>query len=332
MKDKLNFGILGCGAIAETHACAVLSVASAHLVGVADHDFERAESFAKKHGVRAYSDYSEMLADHRIDAICICTPSGFHAQNSLDALNAGKHVVVEKPMALNTADADRMIRAARENGCMLTVICQMRFSDGIRRLKSLVDEKSFGTLGLCDLYMKYWRAPDYYAKSAWRGTVEMDGGGALMNQGIHGVDAMLYVLGDARLISSKVKTLYHGIEVEDTAVATLEFESGALGVIEASTCSYPGFSRRIELCGSGGYAVYREGVVEKLVIGDYVEENPINTANSTAANPTALSFYLHARQIENFINAVFGKEELLIDGEEGRRALALIEKIYEYGR
>ena len=160
----------------------------------------------------------------------------------------------------------------------------------------------------------------------------MDGGGALMNQGIHGVDAMLYVLGDARLISSKVKTLYHGIEVEDPAVATLEFESGALGVIEASTCSYPGFSRRIELCGSGGYAVYREGVVEKLVIGDYVEENPINTANSTAANPTALSFYLHARQIENFINAVFGKEELLIDGEEGRRALALIEKIYEYGR
>ena len=326
---KLRFGILGCGMIADYHARAVNSLDHAELLGVADSNAERAVTFAERYGIKAYADYAEMLADPQIDAVCVCTPSGMHAQNSLDALAASKHVVVEKPMALNTADADRMIKASAESGCLLTVICQLRFSEGVKRLKELVEERALGRLGLCDLYMKYWRAPAYY-EGGWKGTREMDGGGALMNQGIHGVDALLYVLGDAKLLSAKVKTLYHGIEVEDTAVATLEFESGALGVIETSTCSYPGFDRRIELCGSCGSVVLREDVIERLVIGDQVtraEDDP--NAPGTASDPSAMSYHLHAKQLGNFINAVLGKEELLIDAREGRRAVALIEEIYQ---
>ena len=321
---------MGCGVIADYHAKAIDSLCNAELLGVADNNTERAASFAERYGIKAYATYAEMLADPAIDAVCICTPSGMHAQNSLDALAANKHVVVEKPMALTTADADRMIRACRESGRMLTVICQLRFSEGVQKLKALVADGAFGTLGLCDLYMKYWRSPQYYAGSAWKGTRAMDGGGALMNQGIHGVDALLYVLGDAKLLSAKVKTRYHDIEVEDTAVAMLEFEDGALGVIEASTCSSPGFERKIEICGSHGSAVLREGTIERLVIGDQVLTNSETIQNhATASDPTAMSFLLHAKQIENFINAAAGKEKLLIDAKEGRRAVALIESIYQ---
>lgn len=331
MIKQLRFGILGCGLIADYHARAVNSLDCAKLWGVADGNVDRAVTFAARYGVKAYADYAEMLADPEIDAVCICTPSGMHAQNSLDALAAKKHVVVEKPMALNTADADRMIKASAESGCLLTVICQLRFSDGVKKLKALVEEQALGTLGLCDLYMKYWRSPAYYA-GGWKGTRAIDGGGALMNQGIHGVDALLYVLGDARLLSARVKTLYHDIEVEDTAVAMLEFASGALGVIEASTCSCPGLDRKIEICGSRGYAILREDALEKLVIGDRVlidvkSTNDIGTAN----DPTAMSASLHAKQIDNFVNAILGREKLLIDANEGKRALSLIEKIYKEG-
>ena len=330
MKETVKFGILGCGAIADYHAKAIMSLKNAELVGVSDNNSERAAMFAKIYGIKTYTDYDEMLADSEIDAVCICTPSGMHAQNSLEALAAKKHVVVEKPMALTTADADKMIRACKESGCILTVICQLRFSDGVRKLKALIEEHAFGTLGLCDLYMKYWRSPRYYGGSSWRGTRQMDGGGALMNQGIHGVDMLLYLLGDAKLLSAKVKTLYHDIEVEDTAVAMLEFENGALGVIEASTCSHPGFARKLEICGSRGAAILRESEIEKLVIDERVlAESENMDVRGTASDPAAMSFLLHAKQIDNFINAVLGREQLLIDAEEGRRAVELIEKIYK---
>ena len=330
MKEKVRFGILGCGTAAHYHARAVKSTSDAVLVGVADSNVKKAEKFAEEYGIRAYVDYEQMLGDPEIDAVCICTPSGMHAQNSLDALAAKKHIVVEKPMALNTADADRMIEACKKSSCMMTVICQLRFSDGVKKIKALVDEGAFGTLGLCDLYMKYWRSPEYYGGRAGRGTRAMDGGGALMNQGIHGVDMLLYILGDAKLLSAKAKTVYHGIEVEDTAVAMLEFQRGALGVIEASTCSYPGIERKIEICGSRGYAILREDTLEKLVIGDRVLTDVKSTGGIvTASDPTAMSFSLHAKQIDNFVNAILGKEKLLIDANEGRRALSLIEKIYK---
>ena len=330
MKNKLNFGILGCGAISDFHARAIESIENAVLYGVADKNLAAAYNFAEKYGIKAYSDFEEMLADGEIDAVCICTPSGFHAENAINALNARKHVVLEKPMALSLEDCDRVEKACDESGCKLTVICQLRFSDDVQKIKQLVKENAFGKLVFCDLYMKYWRSEEYYSSSPWKGTVKMDGG-ALMNQGIHGVDAMLYIMGDANIISAKTRTTYHNIEAEDTAVAMLEFENGALGVIEAATCVCPGSSRRIELRGSKGAAVLEENSIVKLVLDG---EEIINTENNlncgTANDPLAMSHLLHAKQISNFVESVSNDEELLIDCKEARRAIDLIGKIYSF--
>ena len=330
MSDKkLRFGILGCGMIADFHADAINSLDNAVLIGVADSNPERAQAFADKRGIKAFGSFEAMLESSDIDAVCICTPSGFHAEGAIAALKAKKHVVLEKPMAINTKDAKRICKMCEKSGCVLTVICQLRFSEDIKRLKQLVSENAFGKNVFCDLYMKYWRSEEYYANGGWKGTKKIDGGGALMNQGIHGVDALLYIAGDAKLLKAKTKTNFHKIEVEDTAVAMLDFANGACGVIEASTCAYPGFERRIEVMGSNGYAILRESKLEKLVIGDEtLIDSTTEAVSGTASDPSAMSYQLHAMQIDNFIKAINGEEKLLIDHNEGLKAVDLIEKIY----
>ncbi len=325
----LKFGILGCGMIANIHAEAIKNVEGAELIGAADARRESTEKFAEKYGVKAYSSFEEMLADKEIGAVCVCTPSFLHAENAIQALKAGKHVALEKPMALNTADADEIIRTCEETGKKLTVISQLRFSDDINKVKKLVEEGAFGKITLGDLYMKYYRSEEYYSSSAWKGKLAFDGGGALMNQGIHGVDLLTYILGDVKKVSGEIRTLSHKIEVEDTAAAVVEFESGALGVIEASTCAYPGFDRKIERHGDKGYAVIKEDKIERLMINGKksgTEEEKAKAA--TSSDPSALSCALHARQLGNFVKAIDGKEKLVIDAEEGRKAVAIIRKIY----
>ncbi len=330
MANKLNFGILGCGMIANFHAKAIQSLDNAVLYGVADNDFNRAQGFAENYSIKAYKTYEDMLSDSEIDAVCVCTPSFFHAENAIDALRANKHVVLEKPMAITVEDAERIIAECKTSGKLLTVICQLRFSSDMQKLKQLIAEDAFGKIAFCDLYMKYWRDPSYYANGGWKGTKKFDGGGALMNQGIHGVDALLYLAGDAKLLKAKTKTHLHNIEVEDLAVAMLEFENGALGVIEASTCVNPGFDRKIEILGSNGCAILKEDKFEKLVVrGETIIENGSQNAVGTASDPSAMSHKLHAMQINNLINAAMGKEALLIDCNEGLRAVKLIEEIYK---
>lgn len=327
----VRFGILGCGMIANFHADALAQLADARLAGVADAMPASTEKFAESRKIKAYADYNAMLADPEIDAICICTPSGFHFENALQALKAKKHVVLEKPMAFTEAEAEQLEEAAAKSGCVLTVISQLRFSEDIRKVKSLVESGAFGKLIFCDLYMKYWRSPEYFASSSWKGTRRFDGGGALMNQGIHGVDLLLYLAGNAKVVYAKNRTCYHNIEVEDASVAMLEFENGATGVIEASTCAYPGFERRIEIVGTEGSVVLVENRIERLTVGgktvDAAGQLPVA---GTASDPAAMSHYLHSLQLRNFIDAVFGKEKLAISAADGKRAVALIEQIYQF--
>lgn len=332
MKDKtIRFGILGCGFISRFHADAIHSLENAELIGAADVNIAFAETFAQTYGIKAYSDFADMLADAQIDAVCICTASGFHYENAMQALQAGKHVVIEKPMAFTEAEAMRLKTAAEENNRMLTVISQLRFSDDIHKVKALMEENAFGKLVLCDLYMKYWRDPAYYTDSTWKGTLRFDGGGALMNQGIHGVDLLLYLAGNAKVICAKNQTRFHDIEVEDASVAMLEFENGAMGVIEATTCSNPGFPRRIEIIGTKGSVVLVEHRIEKLILdGKTITCAADEPLPGTASAPGAMSWHLHALLLSNFIAAIEGKEKLFIPAEEGSRAVALIEQIYRY--
>ncbi|MBQ8742539.1 MAG: Gfo/Idh/MocA family oxidoreductase [Clostridia bacterium] len=326
---NIRFGILGCGMIANVHAQALSQAKGAVLYGVCDNDSSRAEKFSRDHGVKFYESYNDMLGDRDIDAICICTPSCFHAQNAIDAMMSGKHVVLEKPMALTVADAERVIEVSERSGKILTVISQLRFSSDIAKVKKLISENAFGKISLCSLYMKYYRSKEYYASGSWRGKKAFDGGGALMNQGIHGVDLLTYIVGNVVDVKGCVRTLSHDIEVEDSAVATLRFENGALGVIEASTCAYPGFNRRIEICGDKGYVIIRENRIEELMINGERVETESFVSESTSSDPSAVQSDMHKLQIENFVNAINGDEDILVDCHAGKKALEIIEAIYK---
>lgn len=330
MEKHYRFGIVGSGMISNIHAIAIQSLPQGELVGVADYNLEKAEAFAQKYGIRAYETTEQMLMDESLDIICICTPSGFHAEQTMAALKAGKHVVLEKPMALTTESAGELVEACEKYGRFLTVISQFRFTPALQYTKQLLEEKAFGKVVMCSLYMKYWRDPAYYSASPWKGTKRFDGGGALMNQGIHGVDLMQYLMGDGKVLQGRAKTLVHDIEVEDTAAAILEFENGALGVIEATTSAYPGFDRRLEIRGDRGYLTLQEDTILELMInGERIELPKRETSVvSTAADPSKLDYRMHARQLQNLVDAIEGREELLIDAREGYRAVRLVEDVY----
>jgi len=328
--NKIKFGILGCGTIGDVHARAIRALGDdAELVALCDVNAERAKEYADKYGVKAYSDYAKMLADPEIDAVTICTPSGMHADQAIQAIKAEKHVLLEKPMALTSLDAQRICDEAEKSKKLLSVVFQMRYTEDIQYLKKVIEEGKLGQIVFADLYMKYWRSKAYFDVSPWRGTFAMDGGGALMNQGIHGVDIMHYLCGKPKLLRAKVKTLVHDIETEDTAIAAVEYSSGALGVIEASTSSNPGFDRRIEINGSRGYAIVVDAHIEKLFIdGEFIIDNKVDSAAGTASDPTKMSHEKHALQFKNFISAIRGEQELISTAADGYAAVNFIEQIY----
>lgn len=269
-----------------------------------------------------------MLASDEIDVVCICTPSGNHAELSVAAMEKGKNVIVEKPMALTPEDCQWVVDTQNKTGKKCVVISQLRFSQTSKKVKEALADNKLGKLLECGVHMKFFRSEEYYNSSDWRGTWAMDGGGALMNQGIHGIDLMLYYMGDVKSVFAYCKTLRHNIEVEDTAVAAVEFKNGAVGVIEATTSVLPGYPRQIELCGSEGSIVLEEDSILKWDIQSQ-DEKTGKAENSSFADPTKISFMGHKAQIENLINHFEKGEELLIDANEGRRSVELICAIYE---
>ncbi|MBP5231459.1 MAG: Gfo/Idh/MocA family oxidoreductase [Clostridia bacterium] len=330
--QKIGIGIIGCGVIAEFHANAVFSLSDeADLIGVADVNPSAAESFAARHGVRAFRSVEEMLACPAVDLVNICTPSGYHAEAAVQAAEAKKHILVEKPMAITLEQLDRITEACDRNGVVLSAVSQNRFLRGVEMAKKAMDDRLLGRLVSADIYMKYHRSADYYASGAWRGTKAVDGGGALMNQGIHGIDLLLYLAGPVKRVSAFSKTLIHDIEVEDTLSAILEFECGALGVVQATTSVYPGYPRRLELNGDRGTIVLNEGSIERWDILNENREDVVVQPSFTGgsfATPTAISIDGHARQIRDVIRAIKTGTKPLIDCREGRKPVELILAIY----
>ena len=239
--ESLGVVIIGCGMIANFHAKAIADASGLHLVGVAARRHEAAQEFAAKFKCDAFESTEAALADPRVSVVSICTPSGAHLEPALAAAGAGKHVVVEKPLEVTTDRCDQIIQACETAGVRLAVTFQSRFHRSSQLMKAALDAGRFGTVTVGDAYVKWFRSQDYYDSGAWRGTWKLDGGGALMNQAIHSVDLLIWLMGDVKELTAFTSTLTHDrIEVEDTAVATLRFKSGALGVIEATTTSYPG--------------------------------------------------------------------------------------------
>ena len=330
MKSTVNFGVIGCGVISHFHIQAINAIEGAKLYGVYDHIYEFAKKIASEQHVKAYQTLEEMLADPELDAVCICTPSGLHAKQAVEAAKAGKHVLIEKPIALSLEDCDAISAEAEKSGVKVAVVSQLRFSPAMQKVKRAINEGRLGKIVSADIYMKYYRSQEYYDKNEWRGTIAMDGGGALMNQGIHGVDLLQYAMGPVKSITALSAALVRKIEVEDTLNAIVEFENGAFGVIQAMTSAYPGFPRRLEINGEHGCIVMEEDTIVKWDVEgeESAEEGKLDDSVKSFSDPSKIGTEGHILQISNFIDAIHDKADLLVDDKEGRKALEIILNAY----
>lgn len=331
----LGFGIVGLGVIAEFHAQAIAQLSGARLVGVASRDPAKAAAFAAKHSVAFQAaDAAALAAQPDVDVVCICTSTTAHLAPALAAIRAGKHVVIEKPIEVTTAQTDEILREADRAGVRVAPIFQGRFGEGARTVKAAVDAGRLGRLVLASNYVKWHRTPQYY--TAPRGTRANDGGGVVINQAIHGLDLLIWFAGlPAEVFAWQTRRVYTGIEVEDTAAATWRFPNGTLGAFEASTALWPGWSRRHELCGEHGSIVLEDDRIARwefrtpLPGDDAIRAgSQTSTLGSGASDPKAISTEGHRRQLQDLVDSIRENRPHALDGHEGRKAVALVNAIY----
>jgi UDP-N-acetyl-2-amino-2-deoxyglucuronate dehydrogenase len=344
MTEKLRFGIIGCGVIGPLHADAIKSLPDAELVAVADIEPEKAQKLAKKYGAIAYTDAQEMLASEHLDIVDVCTPSGMHATHACLALQAGAHVIIEKPMEIQHERIAEILQVQQETGRKVAVISQHRFDAATAQVHQLIQQGALGRLVLGNAAIPWWRSQKYYDSGAWRGTWELDGGGVLMNQSIHSIDLLQWLMGPVQRIQAYTDTLVHRMETEDVAVAVLRFANGALGTISATTGGYPGAVTRIEVFGDQGSAIIENDKLAYLhlarddqkELGMYGGAKKTTSENeteaSTAQDPAALQTNTHAQQIANMIQAIRENGTPLVDGQAGRHPVEIILGIYEAAR
>jgi UDP-N-acetyl-2-amino-2-deoxyglucuronate dehydrogenase len=339
---KIGFGIIGCGMISRFHAKAISEIRGAELIGCFDNAKGAAEKYAAEFNCKPYTDINEMLKNPEIKIVTICTPSGAHMDPALLAAKAGKHVVVEKPLEVTLKRCDAIIKACKAANVKLCTIFPSRFSPANIALKEAIQEKRFGRLTLGDTYVKWYRDQKYYDQGGWRGTFAMDGGGSYMNQGIHNVDLLYWLMGEVDEVTAFTATLGHErIEVEDVGVAAVKFKNGALGVIEATTTAFPGLLKKVEIHGTKGSAVIEQddvvewkfaasspkdrAVRDKLMRKD--DDDDLMTGG--AADPKAISHIGHREQLKDFIKSIETGRKPLVDGDEGRKSVEIILAIYK---
>jgi predicted dehydrogenase len=326
----INFALIGCGRVAPRHAQSYAQLREARLVAVADVRANRAQRFAQEYDATPYTDYHTLLGRADVDAVSICVPSGLHAQVAIDALNAGKHVLVEKPIALSLADADRMIAVARAHCLYLGVVLQNRYNSPMQQLRRLVDAGGLGRLYLGNACVRWYRPQSYY-EDDWHGTWAMDGG-ALMNQSIHHIDALQWLMGPVQSVQAYSATLAHQMEAEDVGVAVLRFASGALGTVEGSTLTWPqNLEGSVAIFGEHGSVQVGGTALNRITLwkvrGQLEQEAEILT--SQRVDPPSVYGYSHREVIRDFARAVIDGREPGTPGEEARKSLALVLAIYE---
>jgi UDP-N-acetyl-2-amino-2-deoxyglucuronate dehydrogenase len=333
-----GFAIIGCGMIARFHAKAIADVKGAKLVACYDSYAPAVEKFSAETGCRGYTNLDKMLADPAVQLVTIGTPSGAHMEPAVAAAEAGKHVIVEKPLEITLKRCDKIIAACAKNKVKLSTVFPSRFHDSSQELKRAIEAKRFGRLTLGDAYVKWFRTQQYYDSGAWRGTWKLDGGGALMNQAVHSVDLLTWLMGPVIEVTAHASTIAHErIAVEDVCVATLKFANGALGTIEATTAAYPGYLKRIEIHGSEGTAVIEE---EDIKIWEFAKKHnrddvmksrmaESKSGGGGASDPTAIGHHAHAKQFADVVDSVKKNRVPFVDGAEGRRSVEIILAIYK---
>ncbi len=334
---KVKFGIIGTGMIAAVHADALKQLDNAELVMVYDKIPEKAKAFAEKYNCQYESDFDKFLASD-IEAVTIATPSGLHGEVAIPAIKAGKHILCEKPLETTVSKAKDLVRACEIANVRLSAVFQSRYSRSVQLIKKAVDEGRFGQPVLASASIRWFRNPEYFKNATWRGTWALDGGGALMNQGIHTADLLIYFNGDVSEVSAHTTNVLHkSIEVEDTVVAMLRFKNGSLGVLEASTACGPGSPRRVELSGTTGSVVLED---DRIIRWEFVDERPedeeIRTSGALgeglqggSKDPAAITCEGHRRQISELAEAILNGSGLTTPGAEGKRVIELICAVYK---
>jgi predicted dehydrogenase len=338
LEPSIGFAIVGTGMIAEYHASAIAETPGTRLVAVCRSDAARTAETEARFGVPCEPTYAALLARHDVRVVCICTPSGLHAEHTLAAALAGKHVLVEKPMALTLAEADAMIRVCSDEHVLLGVALQRRTNSSFAAAQAAVAGGALGRLVLGCITVPYLRSEEYYRSAAWRGTWRLDGGGALMNQGIHLLDLFLWYMGDAIEVQAQTATLAHAIEVEDCITATVRFTNGALGSVAATTAAAPGYPHRVEVYGEqGGLLIAGEQIVRwESTTMPHIPSTTATLASivspGAGSSPQGIGREGHRRLIADFVNALRENRQPIVPGTEGRRSLALALATYEAAR
>src|SRR3954471_16521498 len=346
MSSKRTVALVGAGVIGTHHGLVLSQLADRlELTAVVDVAIDRAEKLAAERGGRPFATLSEALKAVDVDIVVVCVPTGRHGEVAIEALDAGKHVIVEKPAETTVPKVDEIIKAQQKAGRVVTVISQHRFDAATESVLAAVQGGELGRLTSGIASIDWWRGQSYYDSGDWRGTWELDGGGALMNQGVHTVDLLLAAMGRAVEVFAYTGALAHErIEVEDVAVGVVRFESGALGVLHATTAAYPGLSARLQVHGDRGSAVIDN---DELVFlhgtpaGAAPEERSYGSTSvragadagaAAASNPGGRLSDSHRLQYLNFLAALDGAEPLRVDLETNRQAVALINGVYESAR
>lgn len=353
MESEVGYGIIGCGVIAPWHAEPLTQhVTGTRLLACCDEIPERAQEFAAKYGIpKAYTSIDELLADPEIQAVSVCLPSGMHSETVIRASNAGKHAMTEKPMDITLPKIDAMIAATRSNGTKLGVIFQRRTQPVWIKVRETVQSGKLGKLVLGDAYIKYYRSQEYYDSGAWRGTWALDGGGALMNQGVHLVDILQWVMGPVDTLFSFADHLARDIEVEDTTVSALRFKNGAFGTLQGATSvigsaewerdaagnvhvtKWGGMTHRLEFHGDRGtIRVDGEEIVHWVVPGEPLPDFTGDGSEGAGSDPRAIGMRGHIIQLQDFVDAIREDRDPMVTGEDGRAAVEVILAVYESAR
>ena len=320
----MNAGLVGAGNISDTHARAALA-AGLRIAGVHGDNRDKARALAHRYGTTAFDSLDAMLEQPALDLVIIGSPSARHAEQAIAAARRGRHVLVEKPLDITTARIDTLAQEVERAKITLGVIFQDRLKPDVLEMKRRLDAGELGTPLVATAEVKWSRPPEYYSASRWRGTWALDGGGALMNQGIHSVDLLLYLLGPVARVTGLTATRHHAIEAEDTATALLEFVNGTQATLDVTTAAFHGSPRRLRIAGTAGWS-WLEG--DRLVTADSTGSDPIENASS----PVVSDVTAHQRVIEDFVRAIRDGRAPVCDVNEGRRSVEVVEAVYRSAR
>lgn len=346
MDKTIGFGIIGCGNIGVIHADSIKKIDDARLIAVCDSDLKRAKNIGEKYQIEYFQDYKKLLKHKDVNVINICVPSGMHMNLCIEAARAGKHILCEKPLEITLEKIDAINMSVRKNNVKLGVVLQKRLQQSSKIIKKALNEGKLGNIISGSVYLKGYRSQEYYDQGKWRGTWEHDGGGCLMNQGIHDIDLLQWFLGPVESVYAITDTMAHErIEVEDMAIALVRFKNNAKGMIESSTSCYPGFPSLVNIYGTMGTInmeddkitnwdflnpTKEDAILSKQILIDKKNSQQLNQINYS--DPIKLLKDRHKHIVEDMVRAIRSNTMPEITGEEARKSVEIILAIYESAR